>query len=534
MNKKYYLVALVCAVAGTSVISSCKDTDEDLYTELRNELAFNAGQYDTLSKKLDELAGKIAALKDGKDGKDGKSAYELAVENGFEGDVNAWLESLKGPKGEDGKDGATCDCAIKTAQDVWDVLKEHKILTPEEYQYILDNLGKASASLDIAGVIVQNVYNPAFGTAALPLGIQTNILTSYYSDVTETPSLFPCVELDKGGLTVDELKALGFIQGASMTAAEKKAMKYDLTEAVINVGKVYLTVNPVDVDFAGKTPVLVDVKGKQDGITFSALEACDEDLYFGYTRANTPLYVAKATVTDFGATEILHFNTKENAKQLKEAIQGESVNATKVVKVLYEMLNNVCKRKAVQLTNADNTVVSEYSIAAALHKPFTFETIKAVSESKYMAKLQEITLPSTPFATVNKALTSAQARLKDLYPTTLPAIIVEDAAGAQMMSTGKSNPTPVANEFKLHAVSYCGEIIVPYVYKHVAAVDGPSAAAVEKLNNAVHMNCVINHCDYKDFVIDLAGIEPGVYTLVYSAMDYAGGVEAQRFYFEVK
>ena len=58
MNKKYYLVALVCAVAGTSVISSCKDTDEDLYTELRNELAFNAGQYDKLSKALDDLAGK--------------------------------------------------------------------------------------------------------------------------------------------------------------------------------------------------------------------------------------------------------------------------------------------------------------------------------------------------------------------------------------------------------------------------------------------------------------------------------------------
>lgn len=45
----------------------------------------------------------------GEPGNTGKSAYDIAVENGFEGTVTAWLESLKGPKGDkgtDGKDGA--------------------------------------------------------------------------------------------------------------------------------------------------------------------------------------------------------------------------------------------------------------------------------------------------------------------------------------------------------------------------------------------------------------------------------------------
>ena len=36
----------------------------------------------------------------------GKSAYEIAVENGFEGSVEEWLDSLKGKDGKDGKDGA--------------------------------------------------------------------------------------------------------------------------------------------------------------------------------------------------------------------------------------------------------------------------------------------------------------------------------------------------------------------------------------------------------------------------------------------
>ena len=43
--------------------------------------------------------------KDGQDGKDGKSAYEIAVENGFEGNEEAWLASLKGEQGIQGIQG---------------------------------------------------------------------------------------------------------------------------------------------------------------------------------------------------------------------------------------------------------------------------------------------------------------------------------------------------------------------------------------------------------------------------------------------
>ena len=38
-------------------------------------------------------------------GQPGKSAYEIAVEQGFEGDEQAWLESLKGEKGDPGPQG---------------------------------------------------------------------------------------------------------------------------------------------------------------------------------------------------------------------------------------------------------------------------------------------------------------------------------------------------------------------------------------------------------------------------------------------
>lgn len=42
----------------------------------------------------------------GKDGVNGKSAYELAVDNGFSGTLAEWLNSLKGSDGKDGKEGA--------------------------------------------------------------------------------------------------------------------------------------------------------------------------------------------------------------------------------------------------------------------------------------------------------------------------------------------------------------------------------------------------------------------------------------------
>ena len=51
----------------------------------------------------------------GEDGADGKSAYELAVENGFNGSMSEWLASLKGDKGDRGEQGIKGDKGDKGA-----------------------------------------------------------------------------------------------------------------------------------------------------------------------------------------------------------------------------------------------------------------------------------------------------------------------------------------------------------------------------------------------------------------------------------
>lgn len=54
-----------------------------------------------------ELCVLLAEESSGQAGSNGKSAYELAVDNGYEGTVEEWLQSLIGPQGSNGQDGVT-------------------------------------------------------------------------------------------------------------------------------------------------------------------------------------------------------------------------------------------------------------------------------------------------------------------------------------------------------------------------------------------------------------------------------------------
>ena len=60
-------------------------------------------------KNNQKILGKLVTSKavqiPGPPGPTGMSAYELAVENGFEGTVEEWLESLEGPTGPKGDSG---------------------------------------------------------------------------------------------------------------------------------------------------------------------------------------------------------------------------------------------------------------------------------------------------------------------------------------------------------------------------------------------------------------------------------------------
>ena len=79
------------------------------------EVAVNEGFVGTVQQWLESLKGTDG--KDGTSGSDGKSAYQSAVEKGFIGTETEWLESLKGEDGRNGTNGTDGKSAYQSAVD---------------------------------------------------------------------------------------------------------------------------------------------------------------------------------------------------------------------------------------------------------------------------------------------------------------------------------------------------------------------------------------------------------------------------------
>ena len=92
--------------------------------------------------------------KDGRDGVDGKSAYEIAVDNGFEGTEGEWLESLKGGSGNSSevtKESIGLGNVDNTADADKSVLSATKLTTARDLRFsgAFTALGTFDGSKDI-------------------------------------------------------------------------------------------------------------------------------------------------------------------------------------------------------------------------------------------------------------------------------------------------------------------------------------------------------------------------------------------------
>ncbi|NCA67098.1 MAG: trypsin-like serine protease [Clostridia bacterium] len=88
-KQKIFVIVIVILLILTVTFAGC----DELPGKSAYDLAVENGYEGTLTEWLESLKGVNT---------EGKSAYELAVENGFTGTVTEWLESLKGVDGEDG------------------------------------------------------------------------------------------------------------------------------------------------------------------------------------------------------------------------------------------------------------------------------------------------------------------------------------------------------------------------------------------------------------------------------------------------
>lgn len=133
-------------------------------------------QYETqmsdLSKLVEELknhpgtgggAGAPSEKGDpGVDGADGKSAYEIAVENGYDGTVTEWLASLKGAKGDKGDRGVERQITVSNAVTSYSI--KPNIL------YVFPELAQLDVSFDLTDLDpnIVNDFHFQFVNGATP------------------------------------------------------------------------------------------------------------------------------------------------------------------------------------------------------------------------------------------------------------------------------------------------------------------------------------------------------------------------------
>ena len=281
----------------------------------------------------------------------------------------------------------------------------------------------------VTSIVIQAVENPVFGEAALPLGLQTNMLIARYGYVKNTDVTFPAPSIAPyvSGATVD----VADIAGAPSMSFNKDQYLY--IDAENNAGTVYVTVNPNTTDFVGKTLKIVNSQGTESGITLGALKSSSKVLGWGanYTRANNGFYEAPAKLTDLNAASLRYDATtlKDAAAAIKAILtrtapENDAVNAGKVARALYKNMSNFADRYGLEATYEDgegneHTVVSDYGIAAIALRglPFDFADGFSLSHIPGITRLENL---------IDKVVEKAIDELKGTIPTiTVPSTSVK-------------------------------------------------------------------------------------------------------------
>ncbi len=193
----------------------------------------------------------------------------------------------------------------------------------------------------ITGLIVQRAFGPAFGDFSLPIGVQSNMLFNWYGEkVDGTPDKFPSQDGDDiaAGIKFSDLCSAPI----NLDGSEYED---------IDLGEIYLTVNPIGHNFDGEKLTLENSLGNKLGgnDTPYALEIEANPNYllkFG-TRASAPvtkngLYKASLKIkkADIAAGNI---DVTPDASALKSAakaaVKNPSVStAGNLVKAVYDQI----------------------------------------------------------------------------------------------------------------------------------------------------------------------------------------------------
>ena len=318
MNKKIYGFLLVAtALFSVGTFESCKDTNTDLYNEV---LIKETQHYNELKNRIEALEKSLCSV-----------------------DCEALQSEVAALKAEIAALKETINTA--TAEQLDAVIKRVDALEAKNTELLAKINELASQA---KGITVQSVYTPAFGSFNTPVGLSSNVLLGYYGEVKTA------------------IDFNGNIVGGDIVSG--------------NLGTLYLSVDPLNVDFSGVDVNLVTSKGNKVGVALTPLQKSEHEILLGYTRANNYLYETKATFTNKDEVQHVTLDIQGFKDAVKDLLTiNDGVDFSKIAELVFKTVNQQLTGNAVEIKQGENAVISKYEICAAAVEPLTMTTFDALS-----------------------------------------------------------------------------------------------------------------------------------------------------------
>lgn len=346
-------LSTVKATADEALALAKKNLDEaKAYTDERVELAINALRNET-DLKLADL----------------ENAYKNADKE-LEKRLQDQIDALKASIAEVEKRVANNENKIKDLTGRLDDIE--------------NEIDKVDESLKqfVSGIILQRAENPVFGSFAFPANIQTNVLMAFYgyagSYGAQFPTYYPRYYVRAAEtLTPKDIQMLGI---------KPETLAEDGDAIVGSAGKVYVTVNPSNVNFEGQTLPIVNSLDEESGVKLTPLKYSDKKLTFGAsTRAAVNgFYEAEATLAPEDINKVkmtFDLNVGELKETVKDVINPiDGVNVSQVASTVFDVVSqfnqqldaNALKASWTDELGVSRNIYSNYNLATTAIKPLSY------------------------------------------------------------------------------------------------------------------------------------------------------------------
>ncbi len=302
MNRKLIngLLLLTVATGGVGTFTSCKDNEEGY--EIKKD---QAKLFDILDEKIKNGDENLKVVKD---------------------KLNALLDA---------------GLLTKANQDYLESL----IKNNENYSTALKSYVDDMVMNLITNVQIEEVYNPAFGTINLPLGIQNGLLCNYYYQ-SDHAVQFPIANgAQYAGMGIyGDPEALDALDKAKLKPKNDEVKLGTEVQDIDRLGEIYVTINPASIPEKALQGLVITMRKTNGEQVLGTFEAVKEDNHvknFGYTRAGNGFYKIKVGVDASEVTSI-NLNLDDN---LKAAAKDFVKNPSKsdllgLAEAIYKQFNN--------------------------------------------------------------------------------------------------------------------------------------------------------------------------------------------------